>query len=86
MEFNKNIKIAFFNNKLKKELFRQINLLSYNNKELIKKTWNGKQKFKKLTFEEDLDLLPTDSENEETSDDSSDNTFNKSLMNRIIKN
>ena len=80
------IKIAFFNNKLKKELFRQINLLSYNNKELIKKTWNGKQKFKKLTFEEDLDLLPTDSENEETSDDSSDNTFNKSLMNRIIKN
>jgi hypothetical protein len=72
LEFNKNIKIAFFNNKLKKELFRQINLLSYNNKDLVKSTWNGKQKFhKKITFEEDLDLPPSDSEDDESTNESS---------------
>jgi len=66
------IKIAFFNNKLKKELFRQINLLSYNNKDLVKSTWNGKQKFhKKITFEEDLDLPPSDSEDDESTNESS---------------
>ena len=84
MEFNKNIKIAFFNNKLKKELFRQINLLSYNNKELIKKTWNGKQKFKKLTFEEDLDLPLTDSENDELSEGTSDDSSGE-LSDNIIQ-
>jgi hypothetical protein len=80
------IKIAFFNNKLKKELFRQINLLSYNNKELIKKTWNGKQKFKKLTFEEDLDLPPSDSENEELFDDSSDELSDNMIQHNNCQN
>ena len=77
MEFNKNIKIAFFNNKLKKELFRQINLLSYNNKDLVKSTWDGKLK-KELTFEEDLDLSPSDKENSISSEDSSSDDNNES--------
>ena len=71
------IKIAFFNNKLKKELFRQINLLSYNNKDLVKSTWDGKLK-KELTFEEDLDLSPSDKENSISSEDSSSDDNNES--------
>ena len=83
------IKIAFFNNKLKKELFRQINLLSYNNKDLVKSTWNGKQKFyKKITFEEDLDLSPSDSENNSLSEETSYEFYDESydeLSDKLLK-
>jgi hypothetical protein len=78
------IKIAFFNNKLKKELFRQINLLSYNNKELIKQTWTGKSK-KELTFDEDLDLSPSDKENNTSDDDSSSDESDNIIVKNITE-
>ena len=56
------INIAFFATKVKKEYIRSINLLSYNNKELIKSTWTGK---KKITFEEDLELPISESDGED---------------------
>jgi hypothetical protein len=66
------IKIAFFNNRIKKEVFKKINLISYNNKDLVKKTWNGKRyKLRpELTFEEDLERELTDSEDDISSESS----------------
>ena len=79
------IKIAFFNDRIKKEVFKKINLISYNNKELVKRTWNGKHKLRpELTFEEDLELPPTDSENEST-DESSDDELSDGIIVKQIK-
>ena len=61
----KQLKISFYDEKLKKEICNKINLLSYNNKIIIQNTWNGKniKKKKHLTFQEDLELPPSDSDN-----------------------
>jgi hypothetical protein len=74
----KEIKIAFFNNRIKKEVFKKINLISYNNKEIVKKTWEGKKhKLRpELTFEEDLELPPTDSEYSSSDESSTDKSYN----------
>jgi len=39
------IKTTFFNDKIRKEIFNQINLISYNNNNIIKDTWNGNNKY-----------------------------------------
>jgi hypothetical protein len=44
---------------------------------LVKSTWDGKLK-KELTFEEDLDLSPSDKENSISSEDSSSDDNNES--------
>jgi hypothetical protein len=49
------MKLCSSNKKLIKELIRGLNLLSYNKKEIINKTWMGEQP-EKLTFDEILDL------------------------------
>ena len=49
------MKICSSNKKLIKELIRGLNLLSYNKKEIINRTWMGEQP-EKLTFDEILDL------------------------------
>jgi hypothetical protein len=83
----KEIKIAFFNNRIKKEVFKKINLISYNNKDLVKKTWDGKRhKLRpELTFEEDLELPLTDSENESFDNSSSDEDSANNIVVRQIK-
>jgi len=49
------MKLCSSNKKLIKELIRGLNLLSYNKKEIINRTWMGEQP-EKLTFDEILDL------------------------------
>ena len=64
------LKLSFFDTKIKKEVFKKINLLSYNNKDLVQNTWKGK-KYKlrpELSFDEDLDLPPSDDEISDSSD------------------
>ena len=79
------IKIAFMNDKIKKEMFKKINLISYNNKDIIKKTWDKKHKLRpELTFEEDLELPPTDSENEYSDDELSDDELSSDDI-RVIQ-
>jgi hypothetical protein len=81
------IKIAFMNNRIKKEVFKKINLISYNNKDVIKKTWEGKRhKLRpELTFEEDLERPLTDSE-EETSEEESDIDSSDHIVITKVKN
>ena len=55
------IKTLFMNNKIKKEIFNEINLISYNNKDLIKNTWDSDKKHIN-TFEDDLEQPLTDDE------------------------
>ena len=49
------MKLCSSNKRLIKELIRGLNLLSYNKKEIINRTWMGEQP-EKLTFDEILDL------------------------------
>jgi hypothetical protein len=71
----KQLKLAFFNDKIKKEVFKKINLISYNNKDLVQKTWDDKHKLcPELTFEEDLELPPSDNESENVNSASDDDS------------
>ena len=58
------LNIAFFSTKVKKNYVKSINVLSYNNKDLIKSTWVGKAK-KRITLEEDLELPISESDGED---------------------
>ena len=86
----KKLKDSFYNEKIKKEICNKINLLSYNNKTLVKDTWDGKNKIdnsvkpvkRKITFQEDLELPPSDSDaNEYESDNDSDSSGPMVLIN-----
>jgi len=79
------IKMAFFNDRIKKEVFKKLNLISYNNKELVKRTWDGKHRLRpELTFEEDLELPPTDSENDSIDDSSDDESLDSIIVKQIV--
>jgi hypothetical protein len=57
------MKLCSSNKRLIKELIRGLNLLSYNKKEIINRTWMGEQP-EKLTFDEILDLEYGQTKNE----------------------
>jgi hypothetical protein len=78
---------SFMNDKIKKEVFKKINLISYNNKDVVKKTWEGKRhKLRpELSFEEDLERPPTDSE-DETSEEESDSDSSDDIVVSKVKN
>ena len=51
-----------FNNKIMQEIIRKLNLISYNNRDLIQDTWNGK-KYDNDSDEEFMKMLLQDPEN-----------------------
>ena len=69
----KKLKDAFYNDKIRTEICNKINLISYNNKNLVQNTWNNTNKIipkRKITFQEDLELPPSDSDNHITESES----------------
>ena len=55
-----------FNNKLIKEISNKMNLISYNKRDVVQKTWNKNDSDSEDDFQKDLDKPPTEEESEDT--------------------
>jgi len=79
----KQIRDNSYNNKIMHEIIRKLNLVSYNNRELIQDTWNGKtyenesdEEFMKIILDDpDIKESINKSDNSESSDDSSSEDY-----------
>ena len=79
----------FLNKKGIKKYYSEINLLSYNNKELVQETWNGLQKmdemFIKNPFIQNTQPIESDKIEESSSDIESDDEVNTKKLNELRK-
>lgn len=79
----------FFNKKGIKKYYSEINLLSYNNKELVQETWNGLQKLDEMViktpFIQNIQYEEFDKIEESSSDIESDDEINTKKLNELRK-